>query len=84
MYYVYILRTSFNTLYTGQSNNLIKRLKEHNSKTAKSAKYIKYFDSFQLVYTEKYSTRVEAMRREYQIKQLPKAKKEALIKANTY
>lgn len=53
---------------------------EHQNKTRKSAKYLKYFDSSQLVYSEQYPTRVEAMRREYQLKQWPKAKKEALIK----
>ncbi|MCL5784338.1 MAG: GIY-YIG nuclease family protein [Patescibacteria group bacterium] len=81
-YFVYILRTSSNTLYIGQTNNLEKRLKEHQSKTSKSAKYIKYFDSFQLVYQEDYPTRVEAMRREYQLKHWTKAKKEALISNN--
>ncbi len=79
-YFVYILRTSSNTLYIGQTNNLNKRLLEHKNKTSKSAKYIKYFDSFQLVYSEKYPTRIEAMRREYQIKHWTKAKKEALMK----
>lgn len=81
-YFAYILRTSSNTLYIGQTNNLEKRLLEHKNKTSKSAKYIKYFDSFQLVYSEEYSTRIEAMRREYQIKHWTKAKKEALIKGS--
>ncbi len=78
-YIVYILRTSSNTLYIGQTNNLDKRLKEHKNKTSKSAKYIKYFKSCQLVYSEKYSTRIEAMQREYQLKHWTKNKKEALI-----
>lgn len=81
-YFVYILRTSLDTLYIGQSNNLEKRLKEHQNKTSKSAKYIKYFDSFQLVYSEEYSSRIEAMKREYQLKHWTKAKKEALIKGD--
>ncbi|MFH0936742.1 MAG: GIY-YIG nuclease family protein [Candidatus Daviesbacteria bacterium] len=76
---VYILRTSSNTLYIGQTNNLEKRLKEHQSKISKSAKYIKYFESFHLVYSEEYPTRAEAMKREYQLKKWTKAKKEALI-----
>lgn len=79
-YYVYILRTSSNTLYIGQTNNLEKRLKEHKSKNSKSAKYIKCFLSFELVYSEKYSSRAEAMQREWQLKKWTKAKKEALIK----
>lgn len=78
-YFVYMLRTSSNTIYTGQTNNLEKRIKEHKSKNSKSAKYIRYFDSFELVYHETYSSRKEAMRRETQLKNWPKAKKEALI-----
>ena len=76
---VYMLRTSSDTLYIGQTNNLERRLKEHKNKTAKSAKYMKYFDSFVLVYTESYATRKEAMQREWELKQWTKAKKEALI-----
>jgi len=78
-YYVYILRTSSNTLYIGQTNNLEKRIKEHRSKSSKSARYIRCFPSFELVHHEKYSTRGEAMRREVELKKWPKIKKEALI-----
>jgi putative endonuclease len=78
-YFVYILRTSSNTLYIGQTNNLEKRLKEHKEKSSKSAKYMKYFSSCNLVYSETHSTRSEAMKREYQLKQLTKSQKESLI-----
>jgi len=81
-YHVYILRTSFNTLYIGQTNNLEKRLKDHQNKNTKSAKYIKYFGSCGLVYSEEYPTRIEAMRREWQLKKWTKTKKEALIVGN--
>jgi len=78
-YFVYVLRTSSNTLYVGQTNNLEKRIKEHKAKSSKSAKYIRYFSSFELVYHEKYPTRSEAMQRENQLKKWPKIKKEAII-----
>lgn len=78
-YYLYILRTTSNTLYIGQTNNLERRLKEHQTKNSKSAKYVRYFDSVSLVYQEEYKTRTEAMRRESQLKKWTKAKKEALI-----
>jgi len=78
-YFVYILRTSSNTLYTGQTSNLERRLKDHKEKSSRSAKYIRYFPSFDLVYTETFPSRIEAMRRELQLKRWPKAKKEALI-----
>ena len=81
-FFVYILRTSSDTLYIGQTNNLEKRLQEHKNKTSKSAKYMKYFDSFKLVYTEEYVTRKEAMQREWQLKHWTKKKKEALVSEN--
>jgi putative endonuclease len=79
MYFVYILKTSGNTLYIGQTNDLEKRINEHREKSARSAKYIKYFDSFELVYSEKFKTRSEAMKREAQLKKLTRSQKEALI-----
>ncbi|MBI2007446.1 MAG: GIY-YIG nuclease family protein [Candidatus Blackburnbacteria bacterium] len=79
---VYILRTSSNTLYIGQTNSLEKRLKEHKGKTTKSAKYTKYFNSCELVYSEEYPTRLEAIKREWQLKKWTRAKKEALINQN--
>lgn len=80
-YFVYILRTSSNTLYIGQTNDIQKRIYEHKNKK-KSAKYMKYFSSFELVYQEEYKTRLEAMKREWQLKRWTKAKKEALIDGN--
>ena len=82
-YFVYLLRTSSNTLYIGQTNNLEKRIKEHRKKTSKSARYVRYFSSFNLVYSEKYSTRKEAMKREAQLKRWSRSKKEALIMGDT-
>jgi len=83
-FYVYILRTSSNTLYIGQTSDLDRRLEEHKSNKAKSAKYLRYFDSFKLVYSEKYPTRTEALRREAQLKKWPRAKKLALIEGNLW
>ena len=79
-YSVYILRFSNNSLYIGQTNNLDQRLKDHQSKTSRAAKFSKENGEFKLVYSENYSTLLEAMRREKQLKGWTKAKKEALIK----
>ncbi len=76
---VYILRTSADTLYTGQTNNLKRRLEEHRGKTKRSAKYLRCFDGFELVYVEKCKTRSEAMKKEAEIRKLSKAQKEALV-----
>ena len=67
-------------MYCGQTNNLKKRLKEHNSRTSRSAKYTKGRQPVTLVYIDKTKTRSQALRREYEIKQLTKKQKEALTK----
>ena len=81
MYYLYILRCRDNSLYCGQTNNLERRINEHNFDNNKSAKYLRGKKPVKLVYSEKYSTLQEAMKREIQIKKLTKAKKEAMIES---
>lgn len=79
MYFVYILKTSGNTFYIGQTNDLERRLKEHREKSVRSAKYIKYFDSFTLIYSEELETRSLAMKREAQLKKLTRTQKEVMV-----
>lgn len=78
-YYVYLLRCRDNSLYCGQTNNLKRRIKEHNKGKDKSAKYLRGKKPIQLVYFEKYKTIKEVMRREIEIKKWKKEKKEKLI-----
>ena len=75
--YTYILRCADGTYYCGWTNNLDRRLKAHNE--GKGAKYTRPRRPVALVYYEAFSTKEEAMRREYEIKQLPRKKKEELI-----
>ena len=75
--YTYSVKCSDETLYTGWTNNLKKRLEAHNS--GKGAKYTKNRRPVELVYFEEYDTKQEAMQREYAIKQLSRQKKLALI-----
>ena len=82
MYFFYIVRCLDNSLYCGQTNNLQKRISEHNFDKTKSAKYTKIRRPVKLVYFEEYLTLREAMKREWQIKKWSKAKKEALIKGD--
>lgn len=79
---VYILRTSSNTLYIGQTNNLDKRLKQHREKGKRASKYVRSFATFELVYSEKYSNRHDALVREIALKKLTKRQKETLIITN--
>jgi len=78
-YTVYILRTSSNTFYTGQTNDLKKRLMQHKNKTSKSAKYMRSFKSFELIYRETVPTLSHALKREIELKKLSHRQKEALI-----
>lgn len=77
MNYTYILRCADGTLYTGWTNDLDARLKAHNS--GKGAKYTKNRLPVELVYFEKFSTKEEAMSREWHIKRLKRAEKLRLI-----
>ena len=79
MYYVYLLRSRDNQLYIGQTNDLVRRVKEHISQLAKCAKFTKEHPDFKLVYKEEFVLRIDAMRREKQLKGWTRKKKEALI-----
>ena len=78
MFFVYILRTPRGTLYTGQTNNLERRLKQHNGKS-QGAKYTKINGGGVLVYREEVLTRAEACAREAEIKRMRKKEKESLV-----
>lgn len=81
MNYTYIVRCKDNTLYTGWTNNLEKRIEAHNA--GKGAKYTKVRLPVELVYYEQFETKEEAMRREFEIKQLTRKQKDALIITKT-
>ena len=78
MNYTYILKCKDDSLYTGWTNDLKKRITSHNA--GKGAKYTKARRPVELVHYEEFQTREEAMKREYAIKQLSRKEKEALIK----
>ena len=78
-HYTYILRCSDGTLYTGYTNDLDKRIHDHNS--GKGAKYTKTRIPVNLVYYEVYENKTDAMSREWHIKHdMTRAEKEMLIK----
>ena len=78
MYYVYMVRCKDNSLYTGWTTDPKRRTKQHNE--GKGAKYTCSKRPVKLVYVEETSTKQEAMRREYAIKQLRKVEKEEICK----
>ena len=81
-FFVYFLRSQRDgTLYIGQTKNIEKRVKRHNSGLVKSTKNRYPFD---FVYSESYSTRREAMLREKHLKSIGGVKeKKTIIKKIT-
>jgi len=81
-WFIYILKCSDNTLYTGITNNLEKRIKEHNESKL-GAKYTKARRPVVLIYNERYKNRSEASKREIEIKKMTKSEKENFIKSGS-
>lgn len=78
-HYVYILLCSDDTLYTGYTNNLEKRIQQHNE-SKEGAKYTRSRRPCKLVYHEEFDDKSEALKREYFIKhKMMKSEKLALI-----
>ena len=76
-YYVYILQCADESLYTGITTDLEKRVKVHND--GKGAKYTRGRRPVELVYSEPCPTKGEALQREHELKTWPRSKKAALI-----
>lgn len=74
----YMVRCADDSLYTGITTDVERRLHEHNQKR-NAAAYTRSRRPVTLVYQETFQTRAEAARREYVIRTLPKAEKEKLI-----
>lgn len=77
MYYVYMLRCSDRSLYTGWTNNIAKRVAQHTM--GAGAKYTRSRRPVTLVYSEALGSRAAALRREHAIKSLSRAGKLALM-----
>lgn len=75
--FTYIVRCADDSLYTGWTNDLEKRLSAHNS--GRGAKYTKTRLPVELVYFEKFESKEEAMSREWHIKRLKREDKLKLI-----
>lgn len=76
-WYVYILRCVDDTLYTGITNNIDRRLKAHNAGTA--SKYTRSRRPVTMIYQEEAETKGDALRRELAIKKMTRSQKQSLI-----
>ena len=77
-YYIYILRCSDDTLYTGITTDIKRRVSEHND-SKKGAKYTKMRRPVELVYSEEAKDRSLALKREHEIKKMSRLKKLELL-----
>lgn len=74
---VYIVRCKDDTLYTGCTNNLIKRIADHNS--GKGAKYTSHRSPVILAWSQNVDSKSAALKLEYKLKQLKRKDKLVLI-----
>lgn len=79
MWYVYIVRCSDNSLYTGLARDIERRIDEHNHSDASGARYTRGRRPVTLVYQEAFDLRSDAAKREFEIKRLTRKAKESLI-----
>ena len=79
-YFVYMVKCSDNTLYTGIATDVERRLDEHNN-SDKGAKYTRVRRPVELVYVEELENRSLACKREYAIKKLKREEKLRLLNA---
>jgi len=80
MWHVYIIQCADDTLYTGVSTDIPRRVMEHNNR--KGGNYTRTRTPVKLVYQEPAHNHSEALKREAQIKRWTKSKKLVLINGN--
>ncbi len=80
-YYVYVVMCADDTLYTGLATDIERRIRVHND--GKGAKYTRSRLPVNLVYSERFDTKSEALKREYEIKKWSRTEKDALIAGDT-
>ena len=78
-WFVYVVRCADDSLYTGITTDIDRRIQEHNRATGKGAKYTRQRQPVVLVYSEQIDSRAAATRRELVIKRLSRAEKMRLI-----
>ena len=76
-HYIYIVKCSDGTLYTGYAKDIEQRIAKHNA--GKGAKYTKVRRPVTLVYSEVFETKSSALKREYEIKTFSRQKKLQMI-----
>lgn len=78
LFFTYIARCNDDSLYTGYCRDILSREAKHNS--GKGAKYTRSRRPIRIIYSETFTTKSEALKREIEIKKMTRAQKEVLIK----
>ncbi|WP_415885507.1 GIY-YIG nuclease family protein [Neptuniibacter sp. QD37_6] len=78
---MYILRCADETLYTGITTDLERRIRQHNGEIVGGAKYTRVRRPVSLFWQEEHLDRSSASKREYEIKRLSRQKKENLVES---
>ncbi len=81
---VYMLRCADDSLYTGVTTDVDRRLDEHNTDNKKGARYTRVRRPVTLVYQEDCQDRAQACSREYQLKKLPRLEKLKLVSISVH
>ena len=79
---LYILKCNDDSYYTGITNNIEKRIADHEA--GKGAKYTRGRGPFEIVYQEKCLDRSSASKREFEVKKLSRSEKENLLKKQMF
>lgn len=79
-WFLYILRCADDTLYTGITDDIPRRMAQHNA--GKGAKYTRGRGPVELLYQEEFMNRGEASRREYQVHRMTRREKLELVARN--
>ncbi|WP_173505988.1 GIY-YIG nuclease family protein [Marinobacterium sp. xm-d-579] len=78
-WFVYVVRCSDKTLYTGVSTDPARRLRQHNGELVGGAKYTRARRPVELIWHEQHADRSSAIQREYAIKRMTLQQKNQLI-----
>lgn len=80
IYYCYVVKCADNTLYTGTSNDVAKRIATHNA--SKGAKYTRARLPVTLMYSEEFADKSSALRFELKFKKKTRRQKENYIRVH--
>lgn len=78
-WFLYLLRNERNSLYTGITTDLSRRIGEHRARSGRGGKFTRSCKSLELVYDCEVGSRSLALKAELRVKRLPKSRKELLV-----